>query len=151
MKNQSACPKNMKDYVFEYSFSKKTNKAEKIWDCLKLRETFVKSQLYPYKVEFDAPYQKGPFETGELNIHHGPLMSLHGVIGEITNNYRDLQYFYGSYIFSFRWVRPTRLEFFKDGDQITVKIKYYVKWWIKPFWAGFNWFFWRLFAVTFIV
>lgn len=151
MKLQSNCPKNMTKYIFDYAFTKKPLKADKMWQKLQLRETFVKSQLFPYKVEFDAPSQKGPFEKGELNIHHGPLMSLHGAIGEVKVGYRDLQYFYGSYVLTFRWIRPTRLEFFKDGNQITVRLTYFVRPWIKPFWAGFNWIFWRLFPVTFIV
>ncbi len=151
MKVQSQCPKSLKVYEFKYTFSKNEIKINKIWEALKLRETFVKGQLFPYKVEFDSATQKGPFEEGELSIHHGPLISLHGAIGRIDDDYRDLQYFYGSYVFSFRWIRPTRLEFFKNGNEITVKLNYYVKWWVKPFWAGFNWFFWRLFAATFIV
>jgi len=151
VKNQSECPQNMTEYVFEYAFTKKPAKAEKMWELLQLRETFVKSQLFPYKVEFDAPSQKGAFLEGELNIHHGPLMSLHGAIGKVAPKYRDLQYHYGSYILSFRWIRPTRLEFFRDKNQITVRLTYFVRPWIKPFWAGFNEFFWRLFPVTFIV
>ena len=151
MKTQSECPQNMVKYVFEYAFEKKPSKAEKMWEKLQLRETFVKSQLFPYKVEFAAPSQKGPFEEGELNIHHGPLMSLHGAVGKIQSGYRDLKYFYGSYVLSFRWIRPTRLEFFKEKNEITVRLTFYVRPWIKPLWAAFNGLFWRLFPITFIV
>jgi len=151
VKKQSSCPDNMIKYVFEYAFTKKPLKAEKMWEKLQLRETFVKSQLFPYKVEFDAPSQSGAFQEGELNIHHGPLLSLHGAIGAVEPAYRDLQYFYGSYVLTFRWIRPTRLEFFKENNKITVRLTYFVRPWIKPFWAGFNAFFWRLFPVTFIV
>lgn len=151
MKTQSECPKNMNVYVFEYAFTKKQTKIDKVWNRLQLRETFVKSQLFPYKVQFDSPTQKGPFEEGELNIHHGPLMSLHGAIGEVSENYRDLAYHYGSYVLTFRWIRPTRLEFFKKDNQIRVRLTFYVRPWIKPLWHGFNWLFWRLFALTLIV
>jgi hypothetical protein len=150
MKTQSECPKYMRTLVFEHKFKKKTEKIDKIWKRLQLRETFTRSQLFPYKVQFDSESQKGPFQEGELNIHHGPLLSLHGSIGKITEEYRDLQYYYGSYVITFRWIRPTRLEFFREGDYITVRLTYYVRPWIKPLWNGFNWFFWRLFSLTLI-
>jgi hypothetical protein len=77
-------------------------KKETVFDNLQKRETFVKGQILPYKVEFDSELQSGTFKEGELKFLHGPLLSVHGIIGEISHSYRDLKYFYGSYILSFR-------------------------------------------------
>ncbi len=126
------------------------SKIENVFANLQKRETFVKGQIPPYKVEFDSPIQSGDFETGELNIHHGPLLSVHGVIGEITDHYRDLKYFYGSYILSFRLVRPVRLEFFKEKDGIRLKITCLIKPWFKKPWEILNDIFWKFFGVSFL-
>ena len=120
------------------------------WSQLQKRETFVDGQLFPYKVEFAAESQKGDFKSGELNIHHGPLLSVHGVIGEITDSYRDLKYFYGSYVLSFRLIRPTRLEFFRDGDTLSLKIHCFVKPWFRGIWEWGNNLFWKYFGVSFL-
>jgi len=127
-----------------------TEQIDTVFENLQKRETFVKGQLPPYKVEFDAPIQSGTFEEGELNIHHGPLLSVHGVIGEISEKYRDLRYFYGSYILSFRLVRPLRLEFFKENEGIRLKVTCLVKpWFIKP-WEILNNIFWKFFGISFL-
>ena len=120
-KLQSECPSHMVSYVFEKTFKVSEKRMDKIWERLNRRESFVKGQVFPYKVEFANPTQEGPFQTGELNIHHGPLLSLHGVIGEISSEYRDLKYFYGSYVLSFRIIRPVRLEFFRKKNSIELK------------------------------
>jgi hypothetical protein len=140
----------MRTLVFEHLFSRKPEKIEKIWQRLQLRQTFTRSQIFPYKVEFDSDTQKGPFKEGELNSHHGPLISLHGAIGKVNPNYRDLQYFYGSYVLTFRWIRPTRLEFFKSGDQIKIKVTYYVRPWLKAILKALNSVFWKLFSLTIV-
>ena len=66
-------------------------------------KTFIDNQTWPFRVEFLLnDKQQNEFETGVLNLtHHGPLLSLAGEIGEITPHYRDLLYYYGSYVFSF--------------------------------------------------
>jgi hypothetical protein len=71
---------------------------------------------------------------GELNIHHGPFLSVHGAIGEVTSHYRSLDYFYGSYVLSFRLVRPVKLEFFREGGKLKLKLCSYVRPWFRPFW-----------------
>lgn len=149
MKNQSNVPDKFVQHVFEMSWSFSNENYQKAWDKLQLRETFVKSQLPPYKVEFDSDKQYGPFAPGELNIHHGPFLSVHGAVGEISSSYRDLQYFYGSYVFSFRLVRPTRLEFFRADNSIKVRLTSYVRPWFKPFWQLGQKFFWGIFGVEF--
>jgi hypothetical protein len=149
MKNQSLVPKNFKEDTFEMSWTFTSDNCQKAWDKLQLRETFVKGQIPPYKVEFESGDQYGAFYSGELNIHHGPLLSVHGAIGEITSNYRDLQYFYGSYVLSFRLVRPIRLEFFKTNTQIKIRLTSYVHPYFKPYWQfGLN-FFWKIFGINF--
>ena len=146
MKIQSQKPKGFDEHIFQMSWSFSPEIAQEIWNNLQRREFFIKGQFPLYKVEFDSPNDSGPFEFGELNIHHGPLLSLHGSIGEINSNYRDLIYFYGSYILSFRLIRPTRLEFFKQENTISVKITTFIRPMIKPFWNLGLKVFWKIFA-----
>ena len=151
MKNQSDCPKGFVEDVFETSFSMSKKRCLKMWQKLQLRETFVKSQLFPYKVEFDSESQKGAFLEGELNTHHGPGISLHGAIGKVDESYRDLKYFYGSYVLTFRLIRVKRLEFFKDSDeQIRIRLTTYTRSWFKFIWNRSNYVFWKMFNLTFI-
>ena len=85
---------------------------EVVWAWLNDPRTFTRGQLPPFRVEF-LPMpdgRPGGFEPGCLNAHHGPLMSFHGVIGEVrAPEYRDLIYGYGSYALSMRVARPRRL------------------------------------------
>lgn len=147
---QSACPSFMVEHLVEKSFKLSEQKKQKVWNLLQKRETFTKGQIPPYRVEFDAPSQEGPFKTGELNIHHGPFLSVHGEIGEIGDSYRDLKYFYGSYVLSFRLIRPTRLEFFKHQDSISLKIHSYVHPWVRSIWSLGNNIFWKFFGISFL-
>ncbi|MBC7715129.1 MAG: hypothetical protein H7177_17420 [Rhizobacter sp.] len=149
MNNQSQKPENFEQHIFEMSWDFPQDKCQKAWDKLQLRETFVKGQIPPFKVEFVAPDQFGPFAECELNIHHGPLLSVHGAVGVINSNYRDLQYFYGSYVLSFRLVRPTRLEFFRTNNTIKVRLTSYVKPNFKFIWQAALKFFWGTFGITF--
>jgi hypothetical protein len=148
MKFQSECPKNMTIYTFEKVFTFGSGNIEKVWNNLNKRETFCDGQPFPYRVEFETGLRAGDFSSGELNIHHGPGLSVHGVIGDITNNYRDLKYFYGSYAISFRLVRPVRLEFFREGSNLRVKMTSFVKPWFKGIWDRGNRFFWKFFHRT---
>ena len=85
---------------------------QELWDWLNDPRTFTRGQLPPFRVEF-LPMEDGRpggFEPGCLNAHHGPLMSFHGVIGEVRPcEHRDLRYSYGSYALSMRLARPRRL------------------------------------------
>lgn len=118
------------------------------WEKLQRRETFTKGQLFPYRVEFAANSQEGEFSPGELNIHHGPLLSVHGAIGEISPTYRSLDYFYGSYVISFRLIRPFKLEFFRKDQVLTVKLHTFVRPWFKPLWRVLNQIFWSAFRLS---
>ena len=140
--NQQKTPPNgfvLDEYVRSFDFG--DHIASK-WKRLQLRETFVNGQIFPYRVEFAGPSQKGEFFPGELNIHHGPFLSVHGAIGEINSSYRDLNYFYGSYVLSFRLVRPVRLEFYRDGNTIKLKMSAFVRPWLRPAWRMVNYFLW---------
>lgn len=133
---------------YEREFLYSSDEIDSVWKRLQRRETFTKGQIFPYQVEFVAASQEGEFLPGELNIHHGPLLSVHGVIGDVTADYRDLRYFYGSYVISFRLVRPYRLEFFRDGNQLKLKLQSYVRPWFRPFWRFGNFMLWSSFRRT---
>lgn len=129
----------MLNHVFEKSWVFDQNKCLLVWEKLQRRETFTKGQLPPYKVEFESGLESGIMRPNELNIHHGPFLSVQGAIGEMTETYRDLNYLYGSYVLSYRLIRPTRLEFFRSGTSLTVRLSAQVAPWFKPFWAlGLN-------------
>ena len=119
-----------------------------LWEKLQRRETFTQGQLFPYRVEFAANFQEGEFSPGELNIHHGPLLSVHGAIGEISPTYRSLDYYYGSYVISFRLIRPFKLEFFRKDQVLTVKLHSFVRPWFKPLWRFLNQIFWSAFRLS---
>lgn len=135
-------------HVYEFSVNVKSSEAE-VWKWLNDPDTFIKGQVWPFRVEFYSPEpDKIPngFHKGVLNTHHGPLINFPGVITEVSEHYRDLQYNYGSYALSFRWIRPYRLEFFTkqhdDFTQIDCKLSSYVKPWIKGFWNTSQGLFW---------
>ena len=139
-------PKKMKLHEFYLTWRFSKSATEHIWNRLQKRETFTKGQLPPYQVEFESGEIEGNFEQGELNIHHGPLLSAHGVIGEVNQSYRDLKYSYGSYAISFRLVRPVRLEFFKNDTSIKLKFTCQVHHWFYYIWHIMSEVFWRQFG-----
>ncbi len=134
------------EYQREFQFP--DQKITSAWKKLQRRETFTKSQLFPYRVEFASPSQEGEFSPGELNIHHGPFLSVHGAIGEVTPSYRSLHYFYGSYVLSFRLIRPVELEFFREGDKLKLKFKVYIRPWLRPLWRLLNFMMWSSFRLS---
>jgi len=127
---------------------------QQIWDWLNDTATFTKGQIWPYRVEFVSPdpdHIPEAFAEGVLNVHHGPWLNFAGVLTEIRpNEYRDLQYFYGSYALTQRWIRPNRLQFWlsplaKGGTTITCQVDSYVKPFISGAWTTAQRLFWSQF------
>ena len=146
----SECPDFLVPDLFETDFKVSDKKRNKIWEKLQRRVTFVKGQLPPYRVEFESGLKQGEFYSGEKNIHHGPLLSVHGEIAQIEDDYRGLDYYYGSYVLSFRLIRPVKLEFFKTSTGIKVKLQTYVRPWFRPIWRFGNSIFWKDFGISFL-
>ncbi len=120
---------------------------QQVWGWLNDPATFTDSQVWPYRVEF----VDGGFEPGVLNTHHGPFINFAGVIGEVREPaYRDLQYNYGSYALSFRWIRPTRLQFWlepqgADATELTMQLDSFIAPWIRGIWEFGQNLFWARF------
>lgn len=143
--NNSKLPSSMTYDVFELNFAIADDLKDKVWDYLQKRETFIKPQIFPFRVEFETGLTHGLFKSGEKNIHHGPLLSVHGEIGEVSNAYRSLYYYYGSYVLSFRFFRPLLLEFEKSKDGIVVRLHSYVHNKLLSIWRLGNNLFWQNF------
>ncbi|MDX1373568.1 MAG: hypothetical protein R3321_13935, partial [Nitrososphaeraceae archaeon] len=148
--NKQIKPSHFKIHEFNRTYKSLYNE-DQIWNWLNDPKTFTDNQVWPYRVEFlPGDQHKQTFETGVLNNHHGPFLSLAGRIGEIAPNYRDLQYFYGSYAISFRYIRPYRLQFWTEdlGDHRIVRVQlssyvhptFYKMWNFsqKIFWSHFG-------------
>jgi hypothetical protein len=136
-----------------YTFNFEINAhPDKVWKWLNNPNTFTETQVWPYKVEFYSPDPvKIPngFNEGVYNIHYGPGINFAGQLITIKKDYRDLQYFYGSYVISIRWIRPCRIEFWtieKNGiTTIKCKVSYWVKPWIEFIWMKLQKLFWATF------
>lgn len=135
--SHQVCPVNFKEHFYEKSFQIPLSE-EQIWLWLNNPETFTKSQIWPFRVEFVlGPDQQHGFETGVFNAHHGPLMNFAGIIGEVNPHYRDLKYLYGSYFLSFRWIRPHRLEFWTEAGAQATTLKLRLCTYVHPRFFGF--------------
>ncbi len=127
--------------VFEWDFTVPASR-ERVFDWFNDPKTFTSGNPFPYRVEFvGAPENPSPgFVSGVQTAHHGPLLLFAGEIGEVRRpEYRDLPYYYGSYVISLRLVRPVRLEFFfssqsKDVTLVKLKMTSYVRPFFLPFW-----------------
>lgn len=111
-----AAPQGFVPHVYRKTFTAQAPRS-RAWAWLCDPATFTESQIWPYRVEFVDPDTHGPggFEEGVLTVHHGPLINFAGILTAIrAEEYRDLQYFYGSYALSLRLIRPTRLQFWLD-------------------------------------
>lgn len=148
-----APPPGFKDHKLIFNFEVPAP-SEKVWKWLNDPKTFTDSQIWPYKVEFYSPdpntIQNG-FNEGVLTNHHGPLVNFAGIITKIdTGRYRDLQYTYGSYFLSFRWIRPYRLEFeTEEKDGVTYgkgTLSAYIKPSFEKIWSFSQGIFWKRFG-----
>lgn len=144
-------PPSFLDLPYEFSFVVSRNQNE-VWKWLNDPETFTKTQYWPFVVEFYSPDPENiptGFYEGDLTNHYGPFINFAGKITKVTSTYRDLQYAYGSYAISFRWIRPYRLEFWtevdEEGTKITGKISCYVKPNLRGFWLRLQKLFWKRF------
>ena len=107
-----------------------------VWAVLMQQSTFRDTQLWPYKVEF-ATEEDGEMTVGMENVHHGPLMLFTGEITKVdAPNYRELQYYLGSYFLSMRLVRPTRLEFHLMPGEGGTRVRLTLSSQVKPYFAG---------------
>lgn len=124
----NAIPPGFVKHTYEKEFDVRADR-DAAWSWLERPETFTEGQVWPYRVEFVSadPNVEPGFVVGGLNIHHGPLLNLPGMLTEIREGeYRDLQYLYGSYVGSLRLIRPTRLEFWVDDldlDHTRVRLR----------------------------
>ncbi len=124
-----------------------------VWAWLCNPDTFTDGQVRPYRVEFLANAEgPGDFREGVYNAHVGPFMSLSGILGEIRRqDYRDLQYFYGSYAISHALFRPTRLQFWladrrDGGTELTLQVDAHVRKKAQRFWGRGMKLFWPRFG-----
>ncbi|WMN10985.1 hypothetical protein QYS49_36725 [Marivirga salinae] len=133
-------PIKFKTHIFTKEYESPYQESQ-IWDWLNDPKTFTDNQVWPFRVEFlRNENQEHDFEEGVLNIHHGPMLSLAGEIGEITSHYRDLQYFYGSYAISFRIIRPFRLEFRTEDKEDKRIVRVQLSSYVAPsFYKIWNW------------
>ena len=141
------------EHKFEHIFCIPRPRTE-VWNLLTDPKTFMTGQLFPYRVEFvDASGSKGAgFQSGTQTLHHGPMINFAGVIGDVRDQeYRDLQYYYGSYIFSLRLLRPTRLEFCfaaptPSSTLVTLRVSSLIRRPFGPLWSAIQIVFWSQFG-----
>jgi hypothetical protein len=128
----------------------------RVWEWLNDPATFTEGQVWPFRVEF----VDGGFEPGVLNVHHGPFLNVAGVVGEVRDPrpdvpaYRDIKYFYGSYVISPRFVRPTRLQIWAEatvfegtGTLVRLRLDSLVRRPFVPLWEHSQRIFWSRFPV----
>ncbi|MEM7550539.1 MAG: hypothetical protein AAF363_12730 [Bacteroidota bacterium] len=146
-------PPGFEDQVHKFKFEVNTSN-ERVWRWLNDPDTFTKTQYWPYIVEFYSPeagVASAGFQEGVITNHYGPFINFAGILTEIKpEEYRDLQYYYGSYAINFNWIRPYRLEFStriveENRTEITGRICCYVKPWISGFWLSMQRRFWKRF------
>lgn len=144
-------PPGFQKHVHYFEFELAADESA-VWTWLNDTRTFTDTQVWPYKVEFYSPDEAeipNGFHEGVLTNHTGPLANFAGKLVKIDPNYRDLQYYYGSYALNFHWVRPFRLEFWtektEDGTRLKCALSSYVKPWIFKLWAWSQRVFWGRF------
>lgn len=146
-------PHGFEKHEFERKFRIPRPRTE-VWSLLTDPKTFTAGQVFPYRVEFvdESGSMGAGFKSGTQTLHHGPLINFAGVIGEVRDQeYRDLQYYYGSYVFSLRLLRPTRLEFYFDAPtpsttSVTLRVSSLVRRPFGRFWSVFQAVFWFQFG-----
>lgn len=144
---RQCCPPRWRVHVFEKSWRVAAPQSA-VWGWLNDPATFTR-QVWPYRVEFlpgSGIDGASGFAVGVLNAHHGPLLNASGVITAIDDgangvaSYRDLWYCYGSFVVGMRFARPTRLQFWVDGDEHAASVRVQLDVQIAPW---FTWAFAR--------
>lgn len=146
-------PDKFEQHKFERLFHIPRPRTE-VWRLLNDPKTFTTGQFFPYRVEFvdQSGSKRAGFKPGTQTLHHGPLINFAGVIGEMRDQeYRDLQYYYGSYIFSLRLLRPTRLEFYfaaptPSTTLLTLRVSSLIRRPFGPIWTAIQMVFWSQFG-----
>lgn len=149
----NARPDGFVEHAFEREFVVDAPRA-RVWTWLEDPETFTGRQIWPFRVEFlePRPDVEPGFEVGGINIHHGPFLNFAGMLTEIREGeYRDLQYFYGSFLFGLRLIRPTRLEFWvedveQERTRVRLRVGSYVRKPLAGIWTFGQRLFWARFA-----
>ncbi len=144
-------PVEFKEHILRKKYFIPHNEKD-VWKWLNNPNTFIDTQIWPFKVEFTRLKEhRSYFEAGVFNSHHGPFMSFSGVIGEVTSNYRDLKYLYGSYFLSLRIVQPHRLEFWSVVEDNNTKVTVHLSTYVTPgffnFWHWCQNIFWKNFGI----
>ena len=125
------CPVNFSEKKFTSSHVCQ-NSITTCWDYVSNMNTFQGSFWNLSKVEYVTPGQDHPsFCEGTYTNHHGPLLSANGILSTVqAPTYRKMDYFYGSYIFTFRLFRPVALifELNESGEstQINTEITFFI-------------------------
>lgn len=127
---------------------------DQVWAWLCDPKTFTDGQIPPWRVEF-LTNDRGEtgFAEGVYNTHVGPFINFSGVLGEIRDQeYRDLQYFYGSYAISHALYRPTRLQFWVEdhadgaGTVLRLRLDTFVRRRAQGVWTRLMRIFWKRFG-----
>jgi hypothetical protein len=140
----SPCPAGFVEHVHEQSFEVPARR-DAVWAWLDQPEHFSEAQVFPVRIEFASPDPDvAPgFGLGAINLHHGPMLGLAGVMTEVrAGESREMQYLYGSYVLSLRLIRPRAMRFElsdvgPDRTRVTVRFTS----WLHPRVAGL----WTLF------
>jgi hypothetical protein len=121
---------------------------EAVWAWLSRKDTFTRGQIPPYRVEFMGDEEDVSFGQGNYNNHHGPFLHLPAYV-TIMNapTFREMQYLYGSYVLSYRLIRPISLTMSveADGDstKVIVELRAYTRPLVQSIWESLNRVFWK--------
>lgn len=150
----NVCPPGWREHCHQFTVGIAAERA-RVWQWLNTPETFTEGQLPPYRVEFVSPDPEriaANFSEGVFTVHHGPFLNFAGVLTEIRpGEYRDLQYFYGSFALSQRLIRPVRLQFWVEEMMPGVtcvrgQVDSYVRPWMARLWTWAQKLFWGQFG-----
>lgn len=149
---QSRLAKNFKTHIYKKHI-RVSAPASSVFQWMLQKNTFTSGQLPPYRVEFLQESPSAEMKVGDQTSHHGPLILFAGELTEITNTYRRLDYYYGSYALSFRWARPACLEvetrsIDSNSSELIITLSTHVHRFFVPIWHFGMRAFWSLFQLS---